>query len=495
MGLKKIERKEEIKRYKGNRKQDGMPVKKRKNREILVITYFFVGVFLLMLGYMAYYLMIESSDAINNSYNKRQDLLAERVVRGKILSKDREVLAETVTENDGKEIRYYPYKGMFSHIVGHFSQGRTGIELLENYKMLQSNDNPIGNLSKELAGKKTLGDNVVTTLSVNLQKIAYQTLGNRKGAVVAIEPSTGKILAMVSKPDYDPNPEALNNNWNYLLQDPNQDSTLLNRATQGLYPPGSIFKILTVSEYMRESDKNSYHYQCSGKLNYKGVDIHCYGNKIHGLLDLKHSFSKSCNSSFAHIGSLLDIGRYRGLCEDFLFNREIPVQFPYKKSSFVLSSKSDDEEVLHTAMGQGKTVITPLHAAMIVSAIGNQGKMMTPFVVDRLESSEGILVEKTKESVCATPVSKEEATTLKDYMEEVINGGTATALKGLGYKVAGKTGSAEFNNSKDSHSWFVGFAPADNPKIAISVIVEGAGTGSEYAVPMAKQIFQVYLSQ
>lgn len=476
-------------------RKDKVSVKKPRNREVLIITYVFVGIFLAMIGYMAYYLFVKSSDAINNSYNKRQDLLAERVVRGKILSKDKEVLAETVIGKDGKETRYYPYSNMFAHIVGHFSQGRTGVELLENYKMLQSNDNPISNISKELAGQKTSGDNVVTTLSVKLQKTAYEVLGNHKGAVVAIEPSTGKILAMVSKPDYDPNPEQLNSNWNYLLQDANQQSALLNRATQGLYPPGSIFKILTAAEYMRENDKSAYSYQCTGKLHYKGVDINCYGNKVHGRLDLKHSFSKSCNSSFAHIGSLLDIGKYRQLCEAFLFNKEIPVKFPYKKSSFVLSKQSDEEEILHTAMGQGKTTITPLHAAMIVSAIGNKGKMMTPYVVDRLESSEGNLVKQTKEGVCATPVSEDEAATLTDYMKEVVNSGTATALSGLGYKAAGKTGSAEFNSSKDSHSWFVGFAPADNPQIAISVIVEGAGTGSEYAVPMAKQIFQTYLNK
>ena len=281
--MKRTERNEESRKSQRAMRKDKVSVKKPRNREILMITYVFVGIFLAMVGYVAYYLFVESSDAINNSYNKRQDLLAERVVRGKILSKDKEVLAETVTGKDGKETRYYPYSNMFAHIVGHFSQGRTGVELLENYKMLQSNDNPISNISKELAGQKTEGDNVVTTLSVKLQKVAYEALGNHKGAVVAIEPSTGKILAMVSKPDYDPNPEQLNSNWNYLLQDANQQSALLNRATQGLYPPGSIFKILTATEYMRENDKDTYSYQCTGKLHYQGVDINCYGNKVHGL--------------------------------------------------------------------------------------------------------------------------------------------------------------------------------------------------------------------
>lgn len=475
--------------------QDNVVIKKPRNREIVIITYIFVGIFLAMLGSFAYYIIVESSNAINNSYNKRQDLLAQRVVRGKILAKDGEVLAETVTGNDEKETRYYPYQNMFAHVVGHFSQGRTGIELLENYRMLQSNDNPITNISKELSGEKTIGDNVITTLDVELQKVAYEALGNQKGAVVVIEPSTGKILAMVSKPDYNPNPETLDANWNSLLQDVNQESALLNRATQGLYPPGSIFKILTAAEYMRENKIEEYHYQCTGKLHYKGVDINCYNNKVHGSLDLKHSFSLSCNSSFANIGSLLNIGKYRSLCESFLFNKELPVKFSYKKSSFALSNQSDEEEILHTAMGQGRTTITPLHAAMVVSCIANKGKMMTPYVVDKLESSEGNLVSQSKESVCAEPLTEEEANVLIDYMKEVVNSGTATALKGLGFEVAGKTGSAEFDSTKASHSWFVGFAPADNPQIAISVIVEGAGTGSEYAVPISKRVFQTFFTK
>lgn len=483
-----------------SRKKTGRNKKQKKerrggNKEILVVTYLFSAMFLCLIGYLIYFTVAESKDVINNSYNQRQILLAKRVVRGKILGSNGEVLAETISDGQGGETRSYPYGRLFTHVVGHSSQGKTGVELSENFNLLTSNDNPVTNFQKKMEGKKTIGDNAITTLNVNLQKVAYDALGSHRGAVVVMEPSSGKILAMVSKPDYDPSPASLDIQWNALVADANQESCLVNRATQGLYPPGSTFKIMTTLAYMRQTkDVSGFSYVCHGTETQDGVVVNCYRNHVHGQLNLKNAFAKSCNSCFAYLGTTLNINKYRKVCDSLYFNTKLPTKMVHNKSSFVLSGSSDKEEIMHTAMGQGKTQITPLHAAMIVSTIANKGVMMQPYVVEKLESNNGNVVRKTKETEAGTLMTEEETRLLTDYMKEVVQSGTATSLKSLPYSVAGKTGSAEYDTTKNSHAWFLGFAPADNPKIAVAIIVESSGTGSEYAVPIAKQIFQSYLS-
>ena len=449
---------------------------------------------MLMAGRYIYFMVVQSSDAINNTYNKRTDLLAKKYVRGKILSSNGTVLAETVTDSNGNESRYYPFKQIFAHVVGSYDMGRTGLELAENFTLLSSHTNILNQAATQMQGEKVVADNIVTTLDVELQKVAYEALGNRKGAVVAIEPSTGRILSMVSKPSYDPN--NVTSTWDSLVADANGDSTLLNRATQGLYAPGSTFKIVTLLEYIKEHPDNyeEYSYTCKGSAVFGDRTISCYNHAVHGTIDLKTSLAKSCNDSFANIGTLLNIKSYKKTCEKLLFNRSIPLTIPYSKSSFSLTGKDSENAIAQTAMGQGKTQITPLHSALIASAIANGGKMMSPYLVEGVETSTGTVVEKTKSSVLETSMTEEQAAIITNYMEEVVNSGTATALKTSVYQVAGKTGSAEFDSSSASHAWFVGFAPAKNPQIAISVIVENCGTGSEYAVPIAKRMFESYLN-
>lgn len=463
------------------------------NQEILWISYLFIGIFVLLIGNFGYFIAIESPDVINNTYNKRQELLAKRIVRGKILGNDGEVLAETTVDSYGNEVRNYPYKDIFCHIVGRFSNGRTGIEQLQNINLLTSGENPLATSLNEIQGEKNKGDNVVTTLDVELQKIAYEALGNRKGAVVALEPSTGKILSMVSKPDYDPN--AIDSIWDSLVEDKNEESALINRATQGLYPPGSTFKILTALEFIRENEAyKTYSYDCEGKDTFGEVTINCYNGNHHGEEDLIKSFAKSCNTSFSHIGMNLDKASFRELCDTFLFNTAIPTNLPSNASSFVIDEKSLDEKMPQTAIGQGDTQITPLHNALITTTIANKGIMMKPYVVDRLETHTGQLVKQYEPEEYGQIITKEEAEKIAELMEAVVEEGTASALNGLSFSCAGKTGSAEYDSNKSSHAWFVGYAPADNPQIVVSVIVEDGGTGSQSAVPIAKKMFETYLN-
>lgn len=457
----------------------------------MILTYLMTGVLLAMAVYFGWYLAAKSSTVINSTYNKRSDLLEKRIMRGSIYSADGKALAETVADDFGNTERTYPFGSLFVHVVGRCEHGKTGLELSENFNMLRSNINPVVKIANELKGEQTPGDNIITTLDTRLQKAARDALGNYRGAVVAIEPDTGKILALVSTPDYDP--EHLDKEaWDALVEDADGESRLLNRATQGLYAPGSTFKILTALEYMREhKDEEAYAYNCSGNDVFGKVKIKCYGNSAHGLVDLKTSFLKSCNTSFANIGMSLDKKSFRSLCDSFLFNTELPVPFVCRQSSFVIESSSADEEMPQTAIGQGKTQITPIHNAMIATAIANGGILMKPYVIDRRENAYGEMISKTVPSQYGTLLTQKEADRLTKYMKAVVEEGTASGLRGS-YHAAGKTGSAEYDSSGNSHAWFTGFAPADNPEIAISVIVEEAGSGGTYAVPVAKAVFDEY---
>lgn len=445
------------------------------------------------MGYFVYYNIVESPNIINSSYNKRQDLFAKKVVRGKILSSDGKVLAQTNVSEDGTETREYPYNNMYAHVVGYATKGKAGLESLMNFNLLRSNAPLLERVIKEFKGVKNTGDNIVTTLDSKLQETAYNALGNNDGAIVVMEADTGKILAMVSKPDYNPN--NIDQLWDSLVADENtEDSSLLNRATQGKYPPGSTFKILTLLEYIRENpDYKDYTYDCVGKIVLDDSTINCYHNTAHGEVDLYKSFAKSCNSSFANIGLSLNINSFSKLCDKFLFNEALPYSMVYNQSSFNLTKDAKTYDVMQTMIGQGETLVSPLHMAMITQTIANDGVMMKPYLVDHTENYDGKTVKKYNSTDYGTIISQEEASIMQEFMQDVVENGTATKLSGQSYTVAGKTGSAEFGNVKgQSHAWFVGFSPVEDSKIVVSIIVEEAGAGSEYAVPIAKKIFDAY---
>ena len=443
--------------------------------------------------YFSYFQFFKSEEFINNPYNTRQETFAQKIVRGQILTNDGQVLAETVTDSEGNETRRYPYGSIFSHIVGYSTKGKSGIESLANFNLLRSNTAFIDKVGDEMQGEKSPGDNVVTTLDYGLQATAYDALGYYKGAIVVLEPSTGKILAMVSKPDFDPNTIAAD--CDNLTADENTDAALLNRATQGLYPPGSVFKIFTTLEYVHEnSDYEDYSFDCNGKFTEGDSVIHCYKNKRHGQENLIGSFADSCNSSFASLGLTLDPDSFTELCDSLLFNTSLPLRFESSKSSFSLDADADVSTVLETSIGQGKTLVAPMHMALVVSAIANDGVLMNPYLIDHTENYNGIVVDAYEPTEYGTLLSTEDASLMQTFMREVVEDGTGERLSGQSYTAAGKTGTAEFStSSKASHAWFVGYAHReDKEDIAVAIVVEDSGSGSEYAVPIAKKIFDAY---
>ena len=466
--------------------------RKKRNRQILTVTYLFVGVFLAMMGYTCYYAITNQQELINNSYNGRQELFIAQNTRGNIYAAGGQVLAETQTDESGKETRVYPYENLFAHVVGYASNGKFGIESTSNYYLINSNARLADKVASDVAGEKYPGDSVFTTLDVDLQQVAYQSLGIYKGAVIVSEPSTGKILAMVSKPDFNPN--EIDVIWDDLIED-KSSTVLLNRATQGLYPPGSTFKIITALEYIRENTDtyNQYSYQCSGRFSSGEDVINCYHGTVHGSEDFAKSFAKSCNASFANIGMKLNRKRFGNTLSSLLFNSELPVAFAYNKSRLTIDESTSDSEIIQAAIGQGTTQITPLHLNMITCAIANNGVLMKPYLVDCVKNNDGNIIKQFSPDTYRRLMSEAEASVLNGLMQEVVKSGTGTKLDGLTYTAAGKTGSAEYNSVKtDSHAWFTGFAPAENPEVCVTIIIEGAGSGGDYAVPIAKRIFNEY---
>lgn len=460
---------------------------------MLVVTYFVVFIFIAMMVYLLKFVIFDADSVIANSYNKRQSLYAENVVKGKIISSDGVVLAETETDDEGNETRTYPYGSMFAHVVGYATNGQSGLEMSANYYLLTSNQNILYRVYHALTDQKDEGNNVITTLDYDLQSTAYNALGNNDGAVIVIEPSTGKIKAMVSKPDYDPN-----NIDTVIAESSDSDSScLLNRATQGLYPPGSTFKILTTLEYIRENpDYEDYSYVCEGEGIFNSVSIHCYNYKVHGTVTLEQSLAYSCNTSFSNIGLSLDMDSLNELCNTFLFNQELPYDGYYSKSSFTMDSSEDTSLIAQTVIGQGNTLITPLHNAMIMCAIANGGVLMEPYLMDRIENCDGSLVKTFSKSTYGRIISSDEAETLVDLLSAVTEYGTAADyFSGVSYTVAGKTGTAEYNSNNDSHSWFVGFSNIDDPDIVVCVLIEDASSTGASATAVARKIFDAYYAK
>ena len=454
------------------------------------MTYLFVTIFLAMMGYLVYFNVVKSKDIINSPYNVRLDSMADRVVRGKILDNEGNVLAKTDVQEDGSETRIYPYGNMFAHVVGYDSKGKSGLESTANFHLLTSNANFMEQFVHELKEEKNIGDNVITTLDMTLQEAAYNALGDYKGAVVITEVTTGKIMAMVSKPDFNPN--TISEDWSEIAN--SSGSMLLNRVTQGAYAPGSIFKLVTALEYMRENKAyNSYNYTCEGEIEYEGTVIHCAKNRKHGEEDLAASLANSCNTSFSNIGLNLNISGMQKTAKGLLFNTKLPSLFPYSQSKFQLEKEDPTSEIMMTAIGQGETLVSPYHMVLIASAIGNGGILMDPYLVDRIESHTGTSVEKNMPRKYTELMTSQEASVLKDYMLKVVENGTASALKSEKYVVAGKTGTAEYSSDKDkAHSWFMGFTNLDNPDLAISIVVESADNSGMSAVSVAKKILNAY---
>ena len=446
--------------------------------------------------YLCHYVATHEQELINNSYNSRQTLLAKENTRGSIFDRNGDVLAQTLTNSQGKEYRNYPYDNLFSHAVGYSTKGKTGVESMANYYLINTDASITQKVENDISKSKNKGNDVYTTFDHNMQDIAFRSMGIYKGAIIVSDVKSGEILALVSKPDFNPN--TIVSDWDGFMND-KESGTLINRVTQGIYPPGSTFKIITALEYIKENPDTymNYRYNCTGSYKGDGIKINCFHGAVHGSQNFLSSFAHSCNSSFANIGMTLNRNSFGETLDLLMFNEKMPIDYNYTVSNLEIDNKTSDYDMAQISIGQGKAQITPIQLNMITNAIANKGVVMTPKVLDRVVSCRGETIKTWETSEYKRLMSESEAAAMKNLMESVVKEGTAKAgMSGATYSAAGKTGSAEFDSLKlDSHAWFTGFAPVDDPQVSVTIIIESIGTGGDYAVPIAKRLFDCYFDE
>ncbi len=459
-------------------------------RSIRRIFWLLVLCFFLLLGYIGKLVLVDRTTISTNSYNTRLRYVDHTIRRGDIVDIDGEVLATSVLQGDGTYAREYPRARMAAHITGYSSVGKTGVEAAENFQLLTLHNEFLQRIAAITTGKELVGNSVVVTVDMDIQTTAGNLLGNAKGAIVVMEPSTGRVLALQAYPDFDPNTVAAN--WETLKED--EKSPLVNRATQGLYPPGSTFKLISALAVMENAPNwQTRTYECTGEAEFENKVIHCYNNKAHGTVDLKQALTVSCNCYFAQTATELGAAKLKQIMERA--GMEMPAGFDlaYSRNKIGLEAGSTESELVETAIGQGKTAVTPLYMAMLASAIANEGIMMEPYIVDHIQYSSGEAGKQTVPKKLTEIRTAEEAAVLRDMMVSVVENGTGSAAGVKGVTVAGKTGTAENATGKD-HSWFVGFAPAEDPKIAVAVVIENSNAYGS-ATPIAGKVIQEALNQ
>ena len=463
--------------------------KDNKSTRYLLIIYIFLFLFLSMAAYLCYFLLAKSDKFVNNAYNPRMTNLEKNVVRGDIKASDGTVLATTETDEAGNNTRRYPQGEIFSHVVGYTNKGMSGIEMYDNSLLLTSHEFITNRVKNDVSGVKNQGDNLITTLDPALQRTAYNSITTKKGAAVVIDADTGKILAEVSKPSFNPN--TISEDWTNLSS--GNDSVLLNRATQGLYPPGSTFKIITALSYLRDGGSINDTFDCNGQYTVGNYTVHCAYNESHGHQTLEHAFANSCNVGFSKIGLDLSEGRLRDTAEEFLMNESIKTDQSIAKSRFLLGDREGKAQIMATSFGQGKTLVTPMEMCLISATVANNGTMMKPYLIDRIENASGDIVSTTSPKELRDIMSSKEVSTMKTLMRSVITQGTARSAfrRATNFEAYGKTGTAEFNSSKDTHSWFTGFGTDGDRTIAVCVILEDTKL---YASNSAYQIMSAYFN-
>ena len=461
-----------------------------------------VLLFALLVGQTSRWTVFEAEALRDNELNRRELLEEQRIHRGPIRARDGQVIARSV-EGRGKTFsRRYPLGSLFGHPVGYsyIDIGRYELEQSRNDELSGERDD-VGSIVDQLSGREREGDEVRTTLDVDAQRLAFEALGDQRGAVVALEPQTGRIRVMASNPSFDP--DSLRRDGAFRRLSKAEGSPLLNRATAGRYPPGSTFKVVTAvaaidsGRFTKDSTLDG-----SSPKTISGAPLSNFGDADYGTIPLTTALTKSVNTVWAQVGVEVGGETMQRYMERFGFYDRAAVDLPssartrsgvYKRSG--LEDVTDDTvDVGRVAIGQGDLLASPLQMAMVASAVANDGSLMKPTlterVVDRDGRSEAVEPEEL-EQVMKESTARE----VGDMMASVVREGTGTAAALAGFSVAGKTGTAELNVAQGiNQPWFIGFAPRDNPRIAIAVSVENSGgTGGEVAAPIAKRVMEALL--
>jgi len=453
--------------------------------------------------------------------NQIQRVAQFRIKRGLILASNGLVLAENVRRKIGGETLYfrkYPTHGLASQTVGYSTQGRSrsGIERSQNSYLTASNANLgtiFDKLGDTLKGTTITGNNVVLNIRPNVQRLAENLLKGKCGAAVLLNPKTGQIYAMASSPGFDPNKIESNQGYASILHSPGacpgSVSSLYNRATQGLYPPGSTFKTVTAAAAL-DSGKftpDSRFYD-PGYCTEYGQKVSNAGNpeapEAFGNVNLVQGYQHSINSVFCNVGMKLGAKRIIDQAKKFGFYSTPPLELPSGEIAdsgeydFKNHRPFDNPGLMdpgRLAFGQDKLLATPLQMALVAAAVANKGVIMTPHLVKAIRKPGGGTLVKVKPTVWRHAMKPTTAAALNTMMQAVVTGGTGTAAQIPGVLVAGKTGTAETGINGVYDAWFIFFAPADDPTVAGAVVVEQVpgGFGGAVSAPIAKQLMQAIL--
>lgn len=469
------------------------------NKNIKNLNRIFAAVFLTLILYLAYIQFFTADKLHTLAADPR--LKEDIKNRGIIYSTNLIAMAVNTQDPKDKEnwIRNYPYAYAAATVIGYDNliYGKTGLEeYLNSYLLFDNKVNSLFKLERFLKGESWSGFDCTITIDENVQQKAYDSIKSYKGAAVVLNPRTGEVIALATSPSFDPN--NLNIEWNNLVNNP--DSPLINRATESLYPPGSTFKVFTLSSALdSETINESYSINCTGsyeagslgegKGRYYIQEAH---GGAHGSVDYPAALIYSCNIAFADIALKMGPELFISYIKKFGLKDNISFELPVTRANFSRKDEFYTGVLAQSGFGQGDIAVTPLQMAMIVSAVANEGKIMRPFLLKDVKDKKGGIIFVNKPGILYNPINKNTADKVKSIMIDAVERGTGTAAKIDGVSVAGKTGTAENPHGKD-HAWFIGFAPAEDPKILVCVMIEGGGYGGVIAAPIAKEIMQAAL--
>lgn len=470
------------------------------SRRLVVLTAAFSLLTAALLANLTWLQVVNATNLQNNPANSRALAQEMRIERGSIVTADDVVLAESIANEDGVYERQYPQGAFASHVVGYYSYeyGRSGIEQAVNDALTGSRVfGTWADVVDDAAGVPVRGNDVVLTIDADVQRAAESALEGRTGAVVVLNPRTGAVLAEASTPDYDP--AMVDQDWAGLSSAAN--APLLDRARQTLLAPGSTFKAVTLTgAYAHETAKPTSTYSAPGSMDIGGAPVTNFEESSYAEVDLKTATAKSINTVFGQVSVELGATALVAQAKQFGFNRDIPFELPIRRSLMPDPDEMTEWETAWAGIGQpvgehtspAGPQATAFQMALVAAGIGNGGTLMQPYLVDRIEAAGGSTeaVGSTKPTKWLSVCDKDTAAMVTDALVEVVNSGSGARAKIPGVRVAGKTGTAEVGKNKPTNAWFIAFAPADNPTVAMAILIEGGGLGGRIAAPAARPILE-----
>ncbi|MGV9384332.1 peptidoglycan D,D-transpeptidase FtsI family protein [Nonomuraea sp. NPDC003707] len=474
-----------------------------------------LAMFALLMINVNYLQAVKAENLRGDARNTRNFYERYAIERGRITAGGK-VLAQSVETKDPRFrfLRQYPEARLYAHVTGFFSpESESAVERSENQLLNGSSADLLLRRSIDLfTGEPTRGANVDLTINPKAQKAAYDALrqSGKRGALVALDPKTGGILAMVSLPTYDPTELSGTDKgkvfprFDELAKEKGQP--LLNRTIAQTYPPGSTFKVVTMAAYLEDDSSRGPQTTVDAPqrlpLPNTNLSLPNYGGAAcgSGTVTLTYALEKSCNTPFGKIGMELGYDKMKEQTEKFGMGQPVAVPMSVTASDF---GKEEDKAALAMAsIGQRSNRMTPMQMAMIAAGIANDGKVMKPYLVNKITDAKGDTIKQADPEELSEAVSSETAGKLREMMVSVVQNGTANLAQVPGVQVAGKTGTAETADGQPPHAWFISFAPAEDPKVALAVIVESGAanvgaeaTGGHTAAPIAKAVLEAVLNK